>query len=193
MMTLADYENLYKNSSIRADHEKELSLAGKKILANSQQYANVARRTSIPWQCVAAIHFRESGLNFDRHLHNGDPLTARTTHVPANRPVDGEPPFTWADSAVDALSGTMNPSKSVRNNGWTLGAVLMFLERYNGFAYQKHQINSPYLWSYTTAYEKGLYVSDGSFNPESVSEQAGCVAILKSIEPLDFAIPELLA
>jgi len=33
----------------------------------------------------------ECGLDFTRHLHNGDPLIARTVRAPAGRLVDGRP------------------------------------------------------------------------------------------------------
>jgi len=46
----------------------------------------------------------ECGFDFAGHLHNGDPLTDRTTHVPANRPINGTPLFSWQESAVDALT-----------------------------------------------------------------------------------------
>ena len=42
-------------------------------------------------------------LDFNRHLHNGDPLSSRTTHIPQNRPVKGKPPFTWEESTIDVL------------------------------------------------------------------------------------------
>lgn len=191
-MTAIDYENLYHGAKLRDGHNKELTGALGLIVLHSSQYADVASRTGIPWLCVAAIHFRESGLKFDRHLHNGDPLTGRTTHVPANRPANGVPPFTWVDSAVDALSQAWRPS------AWSLGSALQFLEHYNGMNYGiKHGINSPYLWSYTDAYSQGLYVSDGSFDPNAVSQQAGCAALFKWYElmpgVLDFGIPTLLS
>jgi lysozyme family protein len=61
----------------------------------------------VPWELIAALHEREAGGSFKGHLHNGDPLTGRTYHVPAGRPAKGSPPFTWEASAIDAL--TMAP------------------------------------------------------------------------------------
>ena len=58
----------------------------------------------MPWYVVGLIHTMESSGNFAAHLHNGDPLSARTTHVPAGRPKAGAPPFTWEESATDALT-----------------------------------------------------------------------------------------
>ena len=49
----------------------------------------------IPWYVIAVIHYLESGLRFDGHLHNGDPLAGRTVHKPKGHPQTGTPPFTW--------------------------------------------------------------------------------------------------
>ena len=62
------------------------------------------------------IHSLEAGLSFARHLHNGDPLSARTVQVPRGRPLADEPPFTWEQSAADAL--TMEGITDVK--GWTV-------------------------------------------------------------------------
>jgi hypothetical protein len=43
-------------------------------------------------------------------------------------------------------------------------------------------MRSPYLWSCTIHYERGKYVSDGKFDPQAVSLQVGCAAILKGLQ-----------
>lgn len=184
MLTTSEYENLWSTCKLTEDPVKtaELALAQKLINVNQSRYSEVEKRAQVPWPVIAAIHFRESGCSFTRHLHNGDPLSARTVHVPSGRPTFGEPPFRWEDSAVDALSLYWTPPD------WSVGHFLMFMERYNGLGYQKHSVNTPYLWSYTNQYTSGLYVEDGSFDPGTVSKQAGTVAILKSLGvPLDFS------
>ncbi len=94
--------------------------------------------------------------------------------VPAGRPLTfGPPPFTWAESAIDALSETWRP------DDWSIAGILEFLERYNGLGYQKYDILSPYLWDFTNHYQKGLFVSDGRFDPEKIEFRAGAVSILK--------------
>jgi len=127
----------------------------------------------------------ESSFNFGTHLHNGDPLTARTTHVPAGRPSTGNPPFSWEESAVDALG--YDGASSIKE--WDLATILYFLEGYNGWGYRTGagQATTPpkrsaYLWSMTNQYEKGKYVADGKFDPNAVSTQAGVCAILKECE-----------
>jgi hypothetical protein len=119
----------------------------------------------------------ESSLDFRKHLHNGDPLTARTVHVPAGRPPDGEPPFTWEESAGDALRLRRIP----RWDDWTVPGVLYQLEGYNGWGYRLYHphVLSPYLWSYSGHYSSGKYVADGRWSDTAVSKQCGAAVIVR--------------
>jgi len=143
------------------------------------RYARVAEVFQMPWQVVAAIHSLEASGRFDRHLHNGDPLSARTRRVPAGRPLHGSPPFTWEESAQDALA----MKKPGEAGPWTVPRTLWFLERYNGLGYRKHHpsVKSPYLWSFTNWYRCGKYVADGRWSSAAISSQVGCVPILKGL------------
>lgn len=133
----------------------------------------------IPWYFVAVTHYMECSSSFKKHLHNGDLLTGYTTHVPAGRPKVGHgPPFTWEESAVDALK--LEHLDKVQN--WSLGAMLHRIEAYNGAGYKNRSMNSPYLWSYSNQYTKGKYAADGKFDPELVSKQVGAAVILKRLE-----------
>jgi lysozyme family protein len=148
-----------------------------KIKANEQTYIKVQEQTTVPWYVVAAIHYRESTLSFKHHLHNGDPLTARTVHVPKGRPLRGEPPFTWDESAIDALKMSWLSS----NKDWSIGNTLALIERYNGLGYKKKGLPSPYIWSWTSVYHKGKYVADGKYDPEAIDQQCGAAIIIKSL------------
>ena len=123
---------------------------------------------------VAALHSLEAGQRFTTHLHNGDPLTARTVHVPKNRPRSGQPPFTWEASAKDALADLKKVPE------WTVPVMLFQFERYNGFGYRRRhpEVLSPYLWSFTSNYTRGKFVADGTFSSTAVSKQCGAVALL---------------
>jgi lysozyme family protein len=134
-----------------------------------ERYRAVGRPLGIPWYFVGAVHSLESGLKFTGHLHNGDPLTARTVQIPAGRPKSGAPPFSWEDSAVDAL----RLQRLHQWTDWSIPGLLFKLESYNGFGYRKRQLASPYLWSFSTHYEKGKFVADGTFSPGAVSRQCG--------------------
>ena len=128
-----------------------------------------------PWFFVGALHLMESTCNFNTHLHNGDPLSARTTHKPAGKPKAGNPPFTWQQSAADALS------RFAGATDWSLGRILDRWEAYNGLGYRNRGLPSPYLWSGSDQWEKGKFVGDGDFDPEAGSDQIGAAVVLKRL------------
>jgi lysozyme family protein len=134
---------------------------------------------TIPWYFIACVHYMECSFSFKKHLHNGDPLTGYTVQVPAGRPKVGHgPPFTFEESAVDALK----LMKYDKVTNWSLPFILQKLEGYNGFGYSKKGIHTPYLWSFSNQYTKGKYVKDGVFSAEAVSQQMGAAVILKRME-----------
>lgn len=147
---------------------------------NKYRYLEVAHQFENPglkWWLVALIHEMECTQNFHCHLHNGDPLTAKTIHVPVGRPL-GEPPFTFLQSAVDALK----LQGADRITDWSIGNVLYFLEGYNGYGYAKyHNNNSPYLWSGSNHYTSGKYVADGKYDASAVSSQIGIALLIKKL------------
>jgi lysozyme family protein len=174
-----EYETLFARAAIRPEHQFEIDAVVSRILdpLNLARYQRVESRIGVPGYVVGIIHSLEASLNFATHLHNGDPLRARTTHVPAGRPPTGDPPFEWFDSAIDALM--MHHLDEWSN--WTIAGIAYVLERYNGFGYRLNhpQVKSPYLWSFTTIYTAGRYVADGVFSNTSVSRQCGGMALLK--------------
>jgi lysozyme family protein len=177
---LADeYNNLFARAAIRPEHRFEIDAVVTRIFDphNLAQYQEVEARIGVRAYVVGIIHNLEASLSFTTHLHNGDPLTAQTVHVPAGRPPTGNPPFRWLDSAIDAL--TMHDLDKWTN--WTISGIAYVLERYNGFGYRLNhpQVKSPYLWSFTTIYTAGRYVADGQFSATSVSRQCGGMALLK--------------
>ena len=178
MLTGLDYSNLYNKCVLTSDSNsiQQLRKIVAVAIAKSNIYQSVSKSTQVPWQVIAAVHFRESNQNFDCQLHNGDPLTARTVHVPKSRPAYGQPPFTWVESATDALTvGRWTPTD------WNIPGCLEFIERYNGLGYQRKGINTPYLWDLTNQYTSGLFVKDGTFDPTAKENRPGCVAILKML------------
>jgi lysozyme family protein len=180
-----EYENLYKAASVKAGKVETMKWYTNKIQRNQARYEAVSGSTKVPWWVIACIHMMESSADFGTHLHNGDPLSARTVHVPAGRPKTHDAPFTWEESAIDALG--YDGATGIKE--WNLVSTLHFLHGFNGFGYfqgaGQHTTpprRSPYLWSYTDQYLCGRYVADGKFDPNAVSGQAGCVAMLKSME-----------
>jgi lysozyme family protein len=174
-----EYEMLWNTAAVYSDKAKEMQNIVEKIKINKKRYNLLELKIGAPWKLIAAIHSLESSLNFNTHLHNGDPLSAKTIHVPKRRP-QGNPTFTWEESALDALT----LKKWDRWDDWSTPACLYKAEEYNGFGYRLYhkEILSPYLWSFTNHYRKGKYGSDGKFSKSLVSKQCGVVAILKGLE-----------
>lgn len=172
-----EYENLFNSCIIRPEFIDPVDETIAKLQANKQRYQNVSESLGIPWGFIAVIHNMEASLNFSKHLHNGDPLTARTLQVPAGRPVSGNPPFTWEESATDALS----MKKLGSQTDWSLAGTLYQLERYNGWGYRLyHQhVLTPYLWGYSNLYKSGKYVADGTWSDVAVSKQCGSAVLLR--------------
>lgn len=177
---IAEYGRLWEGTSIVSKHRPVIDLWVKKMVQNKSRYEAVSKITGVPWYVIAAIHIRESSMSFKGHLHNGDPLTRRTRQVPAGRPLH-EPkagagrPYTWEESAVDAL----RHRKLHEWSDWSVPGMLYVLEGYNGFGYRNNGRTNPYLWSYTNQYTSGKYVKDGKYNPSVKDKQPGTAAILK--------------
>jgi len=171
-----EYEDLFASCEINTEREKEVERIREKIVASKARYESVESATKVPWYVVSVIHSLEASLKFNRHLHNGDPLTDKTVHVPRGRP-HGTPPFTWEVSAIDALK--FDRLADVTN--WTLSTMLFKLEGFNGFGYRtRHpEVLTPYLWGFSNHYKKGKFVKDGKFDPDFVSKQCGAAVILK--------------
>jgi lysozyme family protein len=145
------------------------------------RYRALGQELAIPWFFLGIVHAMEANMDFKRHQHNGDPLTARTTHVPAGRPPQGQPPFSWEDSARDAMAmkglvGLTGP------NDWSIARMLFRWEAFNGFGYRARGLASPYLWSFSNHYEKGRFVADHVFDPNSVSRQCGAAVLLQALQ-----------
>ncbi len=189
MLKASEYLRLYDSALLTTDIKQSLQIIQvcRRAVKFIGTYLEIQKLVRVPWPIVAAIHFRESSQDFTRHLHNGDPLGDFTIRVPRGRPENaGPPPFTWIESACDALSMRMRMP-----HDWDLASCLLYLEQYNGMGYQKRGLNTPYLWNYTQYYTKGLYVADGKFDPNIQEHRPGCVAILKTLQKngvsLDFS------
>lgn len=177
-----DYQALWETMDIRPEWRSQADGMAKRIVAQQGKYAQAVDGTSIPWWFVAVAHALESSLDFTTHLHNGDPLSARTVQVPKGRPAAGFPPFTWIASARDAL--VYEGLDKVTD--WSLPDALYNWHRYNGVnnEYKRRKMPTPYLWSGSFHYVKGKYVADGVFDPEKVSKQLGAAVLLKALVEL---------
>ena len=175
-----EYTRLYRTCEAKATQFNKIDKLVDLIISNRSRYKNVANNSGVPWYFIAAIHNMESSQNFSKHLHNGDPLSARTKHVPSGRPKKGNPPFTWEESAVDALK--LRKLHKVKE--WSLSRLLYELEGYNGWGYRLYHphVLSPYLWSFATHYKSGKYIADGTWSDTAKSRQCGAVVLIKRLE-----------
>jgi lysozyme family protein len=177
-----EYQTLFDSCHVRPERATAVNTLVDKLEQNRQRYAGVGGPLDIPWFFVGVVHGMEASFNFKCHLHNGDPLTARTVHEPPNRPIAGTPPFTWEESATDAL----RLKKLDTVGDWTLTRTLYQLEAYNGFGYRRSHpdVLTPYLWSFSNHYTRGKYVADGTFSPSAVSKQCGAAVLLRRMAEL---------
>ena len=175
-----EYDNLFNSCIVRDKHITNLDHTISIITDNKGRYLNVSEKSgnNIPWYFIATIHSMEASLNFNCHLHNGDSLARRTTHVPKGRPILGSPLYSWEESALDALHLKNLDSWS----NWTISGMLYKLEEYNGWGYRRHHpdVLSPYLWSGSNHYTSGKYISDGTFSKKAISKQIGGALIIKA-------------
>jgi lysozyme family protein len=174
-----NYTQLWQSMTILPQWKDTAAAIARKIIANQSRYAAAVAGTNVPWWFIAVVHCMECSLRFDQHLHNGDPLRARTVNVPPGRPPSGSPPFDWEVSARDSIQY----ERLDKVPEWSLTSALFNWHRYNGInnEYKKREIPTPYLWSGSQHYRKGKYVADRKFDPEAVSKQAGAAVILKAL------------
>jgi len=174
-----EYKALWASMVLRPERKTEVTATARRIVANRARYEAVSATTGAPWYVIGILHAMESGLSFKTHLHNGDPLTdkkgapLKTVQVPK-----GRGPFaTWEESAADAL----RYDGLDRNADWSIEGIAYCLEKFNGFGSYRKGVPSAYLWSFTTAYERGKYVADGVWSPTAVSAQPGGMALLRAL------------
>lgn len=174
-----EYEQLFNTCIINSRNFAAIDRIAVSITGSKTTYEAVGKPLNIPWYFIGIIHAMECNLDFKKHLHNGDPLTARTVHVPRGLPKNGNPPFSFKESATDALLY----EGFDKVNDWSIAGMLFLFEKYNGFGYRRNSIKipSPYLWSFSNHYTKGKFSADGVYDPELVSKQAGTATILRRL------------
>lgn len=173
-----EYRAFFDACEIRPDRRAEVQARVNRLFDHAPRYRTLGDQLGIPWFFIGIIHSLEAASNFATHLHNGDPLISRTTHVPAGRPASGSPPFTWEASAADAL--TMKGY--VGQTDWSTARLLHRWEAFNGFGYRTRGLPSAYLWSFSQHYLKGRFIKDHVFDAESVSQQCGAAVLLKALQ-----------
>lgn len=177
----AEYAQHWANMDI---NNNRVSVANSKadiIIKGRKVYESLQVKTGVPWYVIGLIHLRESDCDFNTHLHNGDPLSARTVHEPKSWPKTGKAPFTFEYSAVDAL--TMPGKELHKIKDWSIERIAYTFEQFNGFGYRARGVASPYLWASSNQYVSGKYIFDGpkGWRPGVVDKQLGAMVVLKCV------------
>ncbi|MBK7541884.1 MAG: hypothetical protein IPP10_02760 [Candidatus Competibacteraceae bacterium] len=175
----AEYARLFSSCNIRPERAAEAEELVDALLADRGRYHAVAGRLKLPWFVVAVLHYADTDRDFNVHLHNGDPLSERTRHLPDGRPAQGEPPFAWEDSATDALSLRYFDQWA----DWSIAGTLFLLEGHGGWGYRLHhpEVLSPYLWHHSTHYSQGKYVTDDTWSETAAPRQYGVAVLLRRL------------
>jgi hypothetical protein len=129
-----DYIDLYNKIIISPSIAQEVNAIATRI-RKEPRYLEVEEETGVNANLVGAIHQLESGRNFKTHLHNGDSLLRKTRRSPAGRPL-GKPPFTWLNSAIDAVKYTALTTSDSKA-GQCQASV-----KYNGLGYERKGVVS---------------------------------------------------
>lgn len=191
--TEAGYRHLWTTAVVKPEKQESASHQAARIIAHRVEYEAVAKDAGggIPWFMIGALHVRESDQDFKTHLHCGDSLYARTHNEPRGRPKadpkSGHLPYTFEESAIDALC--MQPHALDKVKPWSVERLLYECEKYNGWGYLTKG-NSPYVWSWTSQYDSGKYVADHKYDPKAVDKQPGVAAIFKALVLEDAGIAE---
>jgi lysozyme family protein len=173
------YNDAFWSASLRPEWIKQLDASLSRIAEARPRLEKVAQAVNTPWHVIGVFWLLETGGSLTAHLHNGDPLTGPTVHVPAGR---GWPPPPGADAWEFSAADAITLARLNNLDGLPIGEILGRLERANGTGYQKRGFFSPYLWAGTDLYEKGKYVADNRFDSEAVAKQPGAAALLRRLQ-----------
>src|SRR5437879_1505560 len=99
-MTLQEQnKKRWDNCHVYAQRGSLFQKVADRIKANKSIYDEVEKATGVPWWFTGICHYRESNLNLNTQLAQGDSLHNVSVHVPR-----GCGPFnTFKDGAIDAL------------------------------------------------------------------------------------------
>ncbi len=171
------YAKQWDEAEYQAGRIGAITSTARAILRFKDRYAAVERVTSVPWYWIGPTHVRESDMDWNASLAQGDPWRRVSIHVPA-----GRGPFaSWEAAAIDALQ----LDGLTRVIDFRLEKLIYFWEQFNGWGYFAHHVSSPYVWGGTSIQQAGKYVADGRWSASAWDKQLGCAAMLKKLMELD--------
>lgn len=173
-----EYEQLFASCSADAKRKQEAENNVAVILRGKPVYTSVGTPLGIPWFFVGMLHMMECSCSFQKHLHNGDPLRAKTVDDPAGRPVNW-PPATWDHAWEESANDALTFDGFHKWHDWSIGGLLYSMELYNGVGSRNRGIHTPYLWAGSQHYTAGKYIADHVWSPTAVSRQIGAAVMLR--------------
>lgn len=177
------YARMWDGCKVRENRVADAGHIADRILKNKAAYQSIEASTGVPWPFIGVIHIRESDGDMKTHLHNGDSLQDYTHQEPPGRPKVGHgPPFTWTESAIDAL---LYEGFGKLRGQWNIELMLFEEELYNGWGYFNKDENTPYVWSWTLWYTSGKYIRDRVYSETAVDAQPGTAAMMKALADKD--------
>ncbi len=138
-------QRMFDTCIIKEIRYPEIDNCLKQIVKNKNRYVSVSGKFSIPWYVTGILHASICGCDFKIHLHNGDSLNGRTISIPIGFPKRGRPPFSWEQSAEDALQfyGLLKWSD------WSIPGILYNLEIIRRDEYEANETRSLKLWNFS--------------------------------------------
>lgn len=175
-----DHDRRTRDLGLTGGMDWSLDFFSQRWEANRERYERVAARTGVPAVLVAALHFRESSMDFGTYLHQGDPLGRPAVNWPNDIPVFSD----WEEAAIHALNSKKNIRDDVGmdENTDDLASMATYSEAYNGFGYRYKGKSSAYVYAGTNQYEGGRYVRDGVFDPNSWDQRPGTMALITHVD-----------
>lgn len=169
--------------TLTASQKNELAVFRANWDKNHARYEAVASQTGVPAKLIAAIHYREGSMRWDTYLHQGDPLGKKAVHHPSNIPIF----YKWEDAAVHALNMKKGTRDAMGMDESTDDpqALATYAEAYNGLGYYNKGRTSAYVYSGTDQYKGGRYVADGVYDPRSVNQRVGVMALMGGLDGAD--------
>ncbi len=166
--------------TLSANQRAELAHFKRRWEANRSRYEAVAAQAGVPALLIAAIHYRESGMDFGTYLHQGDPLGRPAVNHPRSIPIF----HVWEEAAIHALASKRGVADSLDLTAETTdrSAIATYAEAYNGLGYHYRDLESPYVYAGSDRYTGGRFVADGRFDPNSMDGRVGILTIYEAIE-----------
>lgn len=146
-----------------------------------EEVKEAAQLVAMPFWFIAAIDMREMSFVHTGHFANGDKIIGtgkKTYRIPRGL----GPAETWAESVEQAINYEISISTTFSNYtgpDMKLFDALIAWEAYNGLGFRYKGSYSEYVFGFTNFHnEKGRFVADGKYDPNSRVVRPGTAAFV---------------